>query len=76
MSGISLAVQLLRALPRKRSWTDEEDAQLRQALAAGMTYRDAGAALGRTRDAVSDRLRVLRGEGLRSSGAPRPAGGS
>ena len=68
MSGISLAVQLLRALPGKRRWTDEETAQLRQHLAAGLSYGDAGAALGRSRDAVSDRLRVLRGAGSRPSG--------
>lgn len=76
MSGISLAALILRGLPSKRRWTDEDDAQLRQHLAAGLTYGDAGAALGRTRDAVSDRLRVLRGDGSRSSGPSRSSGGA
>lgn len=65
----SLGAELLRALPTRRRWTDQEDAELRRLLAAGLSYAAAGKALGRTRDAVSDRLRVLNGRNNRTGAA-------
>lgn len=58
---------------RKVGWTAHEDEALRQMAACGRTSAQIADAIGRTKDAVDTRKRILNGTRGPRKGRPRPA---